>query len=344
VKKVNPLLKSFIVISFLTSSLRTQANPIDDYLITVEKDFDSAPLAKRYGIVSKYLNLTYLCSLKSGDELDNNQLTSKVGSASVRYRDEKITAIYHNQTNPLALAISLGKRNLVSKFLSVVEDANDKALAVWGYRQIYTLAHVALDPQFPEVSRNVPIEARLEIIDALAEKEANFNKVIKWGGYKNPPLAAGYPSGFQLKDVFDHVRAQALLYGADPSLKGSCFYGINLKEEPNLLSLTLRYYIEKMKAGANLNPTKEVNACLKSFMLRKKGLNLDTFLKEIDEVRLKKLKLEDNVQYFNSQINILNCEKTKESERKVAFLQTEIDKLQKDIKALNRKLNRHYKY
>lgn len=182
----------------------------------MEKEFDSAAPAKRYGIVSKYLNLTYLCSLKSGDELDNTQLTSKVGPASLKFKDEKITPIYYNQTNPLALAISLGKRNLVSKFLSVVEDVNDKALVVWGYRQIYTLPHVALDPRYPEVSQNVPLEDRLEIIDELAKKGADFNKIIKWGGYKNPPLAAGDSSSFHLEDVLDPLRARALLYGAEP--------------------------------------------------------------------------------------------------------------------------------
>ncbi|MBX9620460.1 MAG: hypothetical protein K2X28_00255 [Alphaproteobacteria bacterium] len=343
-KKNNPFLKSFIVISFLASSLRIQANPIDDYLLAVEREFDSAPLAKRYGIVSKYLNLTYLCSLKNGDELDNNQVTSKVGPASLKCKDDKITPIYYNQTNPLALAISLGKRDLVSKFLSAVEDPNDKALAVWGWRQIYTLAHVALDPQFPEVSRNVPLEARLEIIDALAEKGANFNKIIKWGGYKNPPLAGGEPSSWHLKNVIDHLRARALLYGADPSLGGSCFYRINLKEEFNLLSLTISYYIEKEKVGANLSPTEEVMAPLNMFILRKEDLNLDSLLKKIAKRRLKKEKLEDKIQSFNSKIDSLRNKNSIKSEIKKKFLKTKVHALKKYVKNLNRKLNPHYKY
>jgi hypothetical protein len=344
VKKVSPLLKSFIVISFLTLSLRTQANPIDDYLRTVEKDFDLAPLAKRYGIVSKYLNLTYLCSLKSGDELDNNQLTSKVGPASLKCKGEKVTPIYYNQTNPLALAISLGKRELVSKFLSVVEDVNDKALVVWGYRQIYTLAHVALDPRYPEVSRNVPLEDRLEIIDELARKGANFNKIIKWGGYKNPPLAAGEPSSSHLKNVIDHVRARALLYGADPNIKGSCFWGINLKKELDLLSLTISYYIEKENVGASLNPKEEVMAPLNMFMLRKEDFNLDTLLKKIARGRLKKQKIEDKIQSFNSKIDSLRSKKTMNSKIKKQFLKTKVYALKEYVKNLNRKLNPHYKY
>ncbi|MDI9638709.1 hypothetical protein QM565_23605 [Geitlerinema splendidum] len=341
---MNPLLKSFVVISFLISTLKAQASPIDDYLLTVEKDFDSAAPAKRYGIVSKYLNLTYLCSLKSGDELDNNQLTSKVGPASLKCKDEKITPIYYNQTNPLALAISLGKRDLVSKFLSVVEDPNDKALVVWGYRQIYTLAHLALDPQYPVVSQNVPLENRLEIIDELAQKGANFNKIIKWGGYKNPPLAAGYISSFHLKNIFDHVRARALLYGADPSLEGSCFGGINLKKELNLLSLIISYYIEKEKVGASLNPTEEVIAPLNMFISRKKDLNLDKLLEKITKGRLKKQKLEDKIQFFDSQIDTLRSKKTKKSKIKKQLLKMKVCTLKKYVKNLNRKLNPHYKY
>ncbi|MBY0273260.1 MAG: hypothetical protein K2X02_07670 [Alphaproteobacteria bacterium] len=343
-KKINLLLKSFILISFLISTLKTQADPIDDYLLTVEKDFDSAPLAKRYGIVSKYLNLNYLCSLKSRDELDNNQLTSKVGPASLKYKDEKITWVYYNQTNPLALAISLGKRDLVSKFLSVVEDVNDKALVVWGYRQIYTLAHVALDPRYSVVSQNVPLENRLEIIDKLAKKGADFNKIIKWGGYKNPPLAAGDSSSFHLEDVFDPLRARALLHGANPSLRGSCFGGINLKEELNLLSLTISYYIEKEKESASLNPTEEVMAPLKMFMLRRKDFNLDKLLEKIAKGRLKREKLEDKIQVLDSRIDILRSKKTKKSKIKKQLLKMNMYMLKKNVKILNRKLNPHYKY
>ncbi|MCI5057568.1 MAG: hypothetical protein MRY83_15755, partial [Flavobacteriales bacterium] len=286
----------------------------------------------------------YLSSLKSEDELDHNQLTSEVGPASLKYKIENITYVYYNQTNPLALAISLGKRDLVRKFLSVVEDVNDKALVVWGYRQIYTLAHVALDPRYPEVSQNVPLEDRLEIIDELAKKGADFNKIIKWGGYKNPPLAGGDSSSFHLEDVLDPLRARALLYGANPSLRGSCFYGVKLEEELNLLSLTISYYIEKEKEGASLNPTEEVMAPINMFMLRKKDFNLDKLLEKIAKGRLKREKLEDKIQDLDSQIDILRSKKTMKSKIKKQLLKINMYMLNKNVEILNRKLKPHYKY
>ncbi len=46
--------------------------------------------------------------------------------------------------NTLSLAIRVGQAGQVANFLSAVPDINSELLHIWGYRQIFNIAHVAL--------------------------------------------------------------------------------------------------------------------------------------------------------------------------------------------------------
>lgn len=325
-KKYNPLLAFLLLIFFLiTGFSQLQAGPIDDYLARVEREFDSTRPSRRYAIVSVPLDRNYLCSLKNLRELDNRELTAKVGN--------------YDKTNSIALAISRGKPHLVRKFLSAIENVNEEGLTAWGYRQPYTLAHMALDPRFP-LSQNVRLKDRLEIIDTLAERGADFNAIIWTDHYNNPPLAAGDPSGHPL-NIYHHLRARALLYGADPKVKGSSFQGLTYGGKLDLPSqLTLDYYIERTKAGTKLTPTANVMGYLREYALKERGFDLDKLVEGMTETRSKQLIYKNRIRSYDFQINALRLQKTKKTKRKIAHLQMLTDELRSRINTLNRKLNR----
>ena len=166
--------------------------------------------------------------------------------------------------NTLALAIGAGNRWLVEKFLSVVEDVNSEDLYVWGYRQKYNLAHVALDPLSMFRSDVADLGSHLAIIDMLARKGADFNWIPK-GGYENPPLSAGEPRGSSSKYIND-LRARALLYGADPCLGGSSFYGLEKYEHVYELALDQLY---GLGAGTVTKPVAHTKAMMRAIAAKR---------------------------------------------------------------------------
>ncbi|MBL8676994.1 MAG: hypothetical protein JNJ47_06210 [Alphaproteobacteria bacterium] len=85
-------------------------------------------------------------------------------------------------------------------------------------------------------------------------------------------------------------------------------------------------------------------ALLNMFMLRREDFNLDKLLEKIAKRRLKKQKLEDKIQFFDSQIDSLRSKKTKKSKIQRQLFKTKVYMLKRYVKNLNRKLNPHYKY
>ncbi|MDP4725164.1 MAG: hypothetical protein NWS47_02605 [Alphaproteobacteria bacterium] len=136
--------------------------------------------------------------------------------------NEEYTNSPYKKPHALSFGICMGKTGLVEKFLSAVTDINSEDLDVRGWRQDYTMAHLAIRPHFPQF--DVCVEQRLRIIDLLANKGANFNLVrpspsvgtYTWHPLYDHPVFSNY-----LKKHEDIVllQSRALLYGGDP-LKG----------------------------------------------------------------------------------------------------------------------------
>ena len=213
----------------------------DDYLTSVEQRFDAAGSnAEKYDIISEPLNLAYLKHADSQglkpDALDDRALHEKVDRGDiVRANADSINLSQYERTNPLALTISIGKLATLKKFLSVVGDINAPELLVWGFRQPYNMAHVALDYAFPYTG-NADMATRIKIIELLGVERANFNYVHfnpEFRNYWNPPLASMYIGEFPR--LIHHsnlvkLHAAAMLQGADPNQKGSSFKGVDLSE------------------------------------------------------------------------------------------------------------------
>ena len=139
------------------------------------------------------------------------------------------------KTTPLSLAVSLGQKDLVARWLEPVDNINDLKHTSWSYRQPVHPLGQALDPEHPVYNPFVPLEDRLEIIDLLAAKGANFNAMLPESLYNNPAIAAGEPRGWGggMRVGQDALRVRALLYGADPTLKGTSY-------NPSILTHDLR--------------------------------------------------------------------------------------------------------
>lgn len=322
---------------------QTEASLVyDDFLKDTEAEFDKASTrAKKYEVISQPINLKYLERLRDFRELDIEKLKEDVSQDPISDKNKYQEKVNFKKTTPLTLAVSLGKAFLTQKFLTAVDDVNSRQLTGWGYRQPYTLAHMALDPQHPMALGDVSLDNRLMVIDILAEHEVNFNDVVGHnlvGIYHNPPLAAGKESGRALS-IFNQLRARALLYGADPIRGGSCFRGIRLDHESELLEFTLNYYIERIKAGARLNPTPAVKTELEK-TARKKNIDLILLLQNINKVRSQILRLEKQVQGKEAEIRKVKLQKTKKAKRKETHLRAVLEETQNDIGRLNRTLKK----
>lgn len=340
-KKYYLLKMTLNLIAFLVISLsQGQADIWEDYLKDVEGKFDAAPtITQKYKIITEPINKDYLDRQQTPyQNLNEALLRAGVSCDPLVYEDKGSgqKRLNWQKTVPLAVAISLGRRDLVLKFLTAIENVNDPVLTTWGFCQPYTLAHIALDPQYPRASQDVPLENRLLIIDALGENGADFNAIIdicNMGGvYTNPPLAAGKPSG-RVEDTFIQVRARALLYGADPQKTGSSFSGINLNCEKPLLSYALNYYIERIKARAKVFPAPLVMDYLKRMALER-GMDLDLLLQTTNEVQ----RIEKQIQRNETEIQRLTLQKTKKAKRKRQHLEMIQKEWYQDLKVLNRKL------
>lgn len=185
-----------------------------DYLDDVKQEFNTLDdKDAKQALVTRRIDEEKLWEAKSLNDLDRPAL----------YLPETPTdKDLQNSTHALALAIWAGDAPLVKSFLSIIDDVNAESLRIWGYRQWYTMGHLAADPQFPaRPLQRVKNEAWLEIMDLLAAKGADF-KIVYDGIYANPTTAAGQPSGRELPEA-DARRARLLLHGADPTFIGTSY-------------------------------------------------------------------------------------------------------------------------
>jgi hypothetical protein len=209
---MNPRSIAIVVLMFLFNATVATASIYEHLLHEIEIEFDEAMSKQdKVSILLRTINGLYVELLDPNEEIDYNRL-GRIETPNERYY----------KTHPLALAIVHGKVDLLEKFLAVVDDINDEKLFVWGYREWYTMAHLALDPQHPSLNDSVTLETRREILRMLRDKGVNFN-LIKGGLYANPAIACGRGSGQEL-DCADSLRCDALLYGADPHVRGSYYH------------------------------------------------------------------------------------------------------------------------
>lgn len=284
--------------------------------------------SQKLALISQPINLEYLSDLKTIEDLDSKELTP----------DEKF---FYNKTTPIALAVSLDELNRVTQFLKAIPDVNDPSLTGWGYRQPYTLAHMALDPQYPKAAGDISLSTRLAIIDMLGEKRADFNAIIRAdleGVYENPPLLVGDLSGRPFK-FMSELRARALLYGGDPKIIGSSgglgfVRGWSYKLDSDTC---LDYYIEKMRAGATVYPVVDVMDRLNK-VAGEKGINLTLLLENINSLHQNKDKIQLQMDCRAGEIAKLKLQKTKKAKRKIQHLQTIQSEDMKEISRLNRRL------
>ncbi|AIL13613.1 hypothetical protein IM40_09180 [Candidatus Paracaedimonas acanthamoebae] len=326
------LINLFTFILFFSQA--KSSSIFDDYLQQIEGEFDhTLSSANKYKVISRPINIEYLQSVKNLQDLDEKQLTTGVSADPLAIRDPsngKFIRDNYDKTTALSLAISLGKQDLVEKFLMVVPDVNDLALTAWGFRQLYTLAHMALDPSFPKSSQPVPLEIRLAIVDTLFKKWANFNAIVKPNIYANPPLTAGKTHLACFDEVYS-LQARALLYGADPTLKGTSFYGIDLGSEWNkfLMETLFKQYIEMIDLRKKTAPTPTVLQHLHDFA-HKRGFDL----KNLENLVAMGQKNAAQIEKFKSQ-------KTKKAKSKVHHLKTIQQEFEKDFKSEIAKLKKN---
>ncbi|MBB71732.1 MAG: hypothetical protein CMF50_04985 [Legionellales bacterium] len=134
--------------------------------------------------------------------------------------------------NGIALAVSRGNIAACVELLKYFtkEDINSKDITVWGYREAFSPLHIALNPT---INRTASL---LEIDDAYVSRLATIIRLlidkgiepdIRFKGhYNNQPMAGGTGRGHDYLDarLLNQLRAELLLGGADPTLKGTYFF------------------------------------------------------------------------------------------------------------------------
>ncbi len=345
-KKTSLIKPFFFLFSILSIFHQAKSSSIyDQYLDLVENEFDRTEgQQNKYLIVTRPINNEYLDRLKNLKDLDEKKLTEGLSKDLKEIKDcLSPTFFFGNteKTTPISIAVSLGKASLVQKFFSVIDDVNSDHCLAWGYRQPYTLAHMALDPQYPLAKAFVSKEDRLAIVDALAQKKADFNRIARTHDYRNPPLAAGEPSGRELREISSFLRARALLHGADPELGGSSFFGVTLKyahspyKSNNLTQECLKQYLEKISLGEFVSPLPKVLAHLKQ-AAHEAGFDLDERVTQLKTFALEREKLNARRQKIDVEITNLKSQQTKLAKRKVRHLQNVKQELEQALTKLER--------
>ena len=319
--------KCLVLCAALIGSIshKLHSGVINEYLAHVADEVDQASDSQKRKIILRTLDREYLQAAKDLKDIDKTKLY-------IDWREKKPEGGYYDfmsteVTNPVALAISMGEVDLVRKFLQHI-DPNCPESFVWGWRGVFSLAHIALDPKYPSPKKDVSLESRLKIIDLLGERGADFNITISGsrviggfsgGDYMNPPLVAGDNSGYsESYKLAPFVRARAFLYGADPDKSGTSHAPIKLDREPALRKLTLGYLIERFKNKAKLKLAPEVKTHMKK---EAEGYKLA-------EIKRSQLFLEK----LHSQIEREKQKSTKKARAKVRHLMLIEEERQKELK------------
>ncbi len=225
-------------------------------IVTAAIDTDLMTM-ERIGDKARRLKEAAMMDLLTSAEAEFNAAPDQEAKFAIVYRrlgeTDEIGGIKYARNNLLSLAIRAGNPRMVENFLSAVPDMNSESLFVWGYRQIYNIAHVVLDP-IAYRHDTVALSTRLVIVDLVARKGADFNwkhPYMDVDIYENPPLSAGEPRGCHSQHIND-LRARALLWGADPCLKGSSFGG--LETDKNVYALALDQFNARMGEAFRPHP------------------------------------------------------------------------------------------
>ncbi len=270
------LIKQFLFLLFILSFFHQAKSSLihEQYLDLIEKEFDRTEgHQNRYLIVTRPINNEYLEKLQNFEDLDEKKLTEGLSRET-------------EKTTPISIAVSLGKVSLVQKFLSVIDDVNSDHCLAWGYRQPYTLAHMALDPQYPWAKTPVSLEDRLMIIDILAQKNADFNRIEIASTQYKPPLIAGDSSSHEVQKIRIFLRARAILFGADPYLIEPTSHEVMLKypdssyKSNNLTRECLNQYLKKISWGEPVDPLPKILDHLKKAAFEL-GFNLEERVTEL---------------------------------------------------------------
>ncbi len=209
----------------------------------VDRHLKAAEGEAKGRLLSKPIHIPYLRKLKVTDDIDDNRLFS--------VDPEKP----EESTHALALAICAADQKRVASFLDFVADPKDPSWRVWGFRQYFNMAHVALDPAFPTVL-NIDEKVRLDVVKLIGTAGFDFN-YLGDGTYTNPPLAAGFVSEKPVKGFMER-QALALLLGADPNIVGSGFDAV-MSTKVNLSKcLKLAYEMRDRKEVEQLKLSKYV--------------------------------------------------------------------------------------
>lgn len=225
----------FLTAMVIFFSSQAFADRVEEFLVKVESRFTAAKSKQeKFAIVSQVVNRKTLTSPEVSLD-DNAALAKGTGPDPFTFTEEETGKTNDNfeKTNPLALAVKRADVERVRLFLSAVENVNDPLLTAWGFRQPYFLSHMALDPRDPNSPKG-SLNRRMEIIDLLGEKGADFNirpGFSSTGVYDNPPLIVVGLDGSDKR--IDDLRPRALLYGADPIVKGSSASLVCINETPD---------------------------------------------------------------------------------------------------------------
>lgn len=225
------------------------------------------------------------------------------------------------------IAISFGRVDLVSKFLTVIDDINNPKLYAWGYRQPYSPAHMAMHP---EGSMRISVVAQLSMISLIGQAGADFNYRPSNSLYSNPPLTAGLLYGDSTINEIEQRQAYGLLYGANPKLKGTSFAGINLQRNKKVFELAFSYFLKmagsKPLVGLKIDPT--VKNIFKDFAEKREELD------ECVNLSLGIINTTSQIKIKQQEIDLLTTQKTKKSKEK----QRHFLAVKKSLEAKNKKL------
>jgi hypothetical protein len=258
-----------------------------------------------------------------------------------------------NNTNALGLAIVLGRPHTLRRFLGVVENPNSLDLSITVFRQQGSLAHVALDPFFPDCGVFSPLDSYLETIDILGRKGVNFNSIplCPYYTYRNPPLVCqrsmerGIRSFPEIMGVY--LRARALLYGADPRIGGSSF-SLLLREgteehlftQGRIMKQTLAYYCERLLAGEG-QYVRMIPAVKERLgeTARYHGFPLERFEEFSERTQRLRAKIENR----REEIGEILSPESRAGKRRSDHLNGIVRGLESELASVNRHWNRFYK-
>ena len=167
---------------------------------------------------------------KAPEEFNFNSFSIDLAS---RTTDQNKVSGYARMT-PLSFAILTGNKDLTSLFLGKLtpEQLNGKEARVWGYRQPFTPAHLAVDPQYPFPLACNKSSVWEENVINLVRHDADLNfRTNRYpeSCYDNPPLLQVYADAIHHGDEnyleetgnknygakFD-MQALLVLLGAEP--------------------------------------------------------------------------------------------------------------------------------